>query len=220
MTEYDYSPEAFEKYLATQSRIARWVDKTNQHQPRNPFTAATPTVPDVPLPGDDYRSRAHGPPPSTQTRHRSASHSASTTRPSHSRHHTSPGPRDDYHSSSTSRHSSHHDRDRDRHHHHRSSSRHDRDRGYRSSPTSPVTSPTRSHPAYVIPQPQSQPQYSPRHQPVRSQTSPGVVYPHPKNPIVIPYGAGGYVVVPPGGSGSRRKVEMSPVRLLNVLFLL
>lgn len=31
MTEYDYSPEAYERYLATQARIARWVDNTEQH---------------------------------------------------------------------------------------------------------------------------------------------------------------------------------------------
>ncbi|KAF9009416.1 hypothetical protein BDQ17DRAFT_1322987 [Cyathus striatus] len=44
MTEYDYSPEAYERYLATQNRIARWVDNTLQHNPRNPFTPATPAV--------------------------------------------------------------------------------------------------------------------------------------------------------------------------------
>ncbi|KIK06542.1 hypothetical protein K443DRAFT_129821 [Laccaria amethystina LaAM-08-1] len=42
MTEYDYSPEAYERYLATQNRIARWVDGTLTAIPRNPFTPATP----------------------------------------------------------------------------------------------------------------------------------------------------------------------------------
>ncbi|KAF8874272.1 hypothetical protein BD779DRAFT_1566992 [Infundibulicybe gibba] len=37
MTEYDYSPEAYERHLATQHRIARWVDTTNRHEPLNPF---------------------------------------------------------------------------------------------------------------------------------------------------------------------------------------
>lgn len=37
MTEYDYSPDAYERYLATQQRIARWVDNTNQYPPSNPF---------------------------------------------------------------------------------------------------------------------------------------------------------------------------------------
>jgi hypothetical protein len=32
MTEYDYSPEAYDCYLATQNRIANWVDKTEQHR--------------------------------------------------------------------------------------------------------------------------------------------------------------------------------------------
>ena len=34
MTEYDYSPDALERYLATQTRIARWVDETEQHRPQ------------------------------------------------------------------------------------------------------------------------------------------------------------------------------------------
>lgn len=39
MTEYDYSPEAYDRYLATQNRIANWVDKTEQH--RAEFQSAT-----------------------------------------------------------------------------------------------------------------------------------------------------------------------------------
>jgi hypothetical protein len=34
MTEYDYSPEAYDRYLATQNRIAKWVDDTEQHRPQ------------------------------------------------------------------------------------------------------------------------------------------------------------------------------------------
>jgi hypothetical protein len=45
MTEYDYSPEAFERYLATQQRIARWVDQTLEQSPANPF---------IPLPPGDH----------------------------------------------------------------------------------------------------------------------------------------------------------------------
>jgi hypothetical protein len=37
MTEYDYSDEAYERYLATQNKIARWVDKTLEQPPCNPF---------------------------------------------------------------------------------------------------------------------------------------------------------------------------------------
>ncbi len=43
MTEYDFSPEAYERHLATQARIARWVDDTNSHSPENSFS---------PLPGN------------------------------------------------------------------------------------------------------------------------------------------------------------------------
>lgn len=32
MTEYDYSPEAYERFLATQNRIAKWVDDTELHR--------------------------------------------------------------------------------------------------------------------------------------------------------------------------------------------
>jgi hypothetical protein len=41
MTEYDYSPEAYERYLATQNRIAKWVDETEHH--RSEFKHAVPT---------------------------------------------------------------------------------------------------------------------------------------------------------------------------------
>ena len=46
MTEYDYSPEAYEKYLATQSRIARWVDATQQTVLVGPDVPPTPLGPD------------------------------------------------------------------------------------------------------------------------------------------------------------------------------
>lgn len=44
MTEYDYSPEAWERHIATQHRIARWVDGTLTQPPCNAFTPATPHV--------------------------------------------------------------------------------------------------------------------------------------------------------------------------------
>jgi len=52
MTEYDYSPEAYEQHLAKQARIARWVDNTHECTPADPFHS----LPDVP--GE------HGPPTS------------------------------------------------------------------------------------------------------------------------------------------------------------
>lgn len=41
MTEYDYSPEGYQRYLETQRRISKWVDNTNAHAPefRSPFGA-------------------------------------------------------------------------------------------------------------------------------------------------------------------------------------
>jgi hypothetical protein len=54
MTEYDYSPEAYERYVRKQQAIARWVDNTNLHTPANPF---------VPLPdasSSTYRSQDRG----------------------------------------------------------------------------------------------------------------------------------------------------------------
>lgn len=46
MTEYDFSPEAYERYLATQNRIARWVDETERHKTEfeHPFRAPAPVA--------------------------------------------------------------------------------------------------------------------------------------------------------------------------------
>jgi len=45
MTEYDYSPEAYERHLAKQASIARWVDNTHEFTPGDPFNPL-PSVPD------------------------------------------------------------------------------------------------------------------------------------------------------------------------------
>jgi hypothetical protein len=45
MTEYDYSPDAYERHLATQEKIARWVDETLEQSPCNPFAL---------LPSEEY----------------------------------------------------------------------------------------------------------------------------------------------------------------------
>ncbi|CAA7263516.1 unnamed protein product [Cyclocybe aegerita] len=37
MTEYDFSPDAYERHLAKQAQIANWVDQTNGSTPANPF---------------------------------------------------------------------------------------------------------------------------------------------------------------------------------------
>ncbi|PFH54420.1 hypothetical protein AMATHDRAFT_6 [Amanita thiersii Skay4041] len=46
MTEYDYSPEAYERYISTQRRIARWVDQTERHRPE--FSTGNDVTPPVP----------------------------------------------------------------------------------------------------------------------------------------------------------------------------
>ena len=48
MTEYDYSPEAYERALRTQRRISAWVDQTERHAPANPFVPL-PNEPQLPL---------------------------------------------------------------------------------------------------------------------------------------------------------------------------
>ena len=77
MTEYDYSPEAYERYLATQNRIARWVDGTLSVNPRNPFTPATPAGQPLVIPreleeydDDERRSSRHRSPPRHHREHR------------------------------------------------------------------------------------------------------------------------------------------------------
>jgi len=46
MTEYDFSPEAYDRYIQTQNRVANWVQRTEQH--RQIFEAAAPGAPGVP----------------------------------------------------------------------------------------------------------------------------------------------------------------------------
>jgi hypothetical protein len=53
MSEYDYSPEAIERHLATQRRIERWVDNTLEESPSDPFK---------PLPGE-HSTTSHHPQP-------------------------------------------------------------------------------------------------------------------------------------------------------------
>lgn len=56
MTEYDYSPEAYERYMAKQHSIANWVSKTNSYPPANPFVPTTPAVQAKSLQRDMTRS--------------------------------------------------------------------------------------------------------------------------------------------------------------------
>ena len=64
MTEYDYSPAAYERYIAQQARVSNWVDDTLQqaHAYSNPFVLS-PTLRDRSFydqPADDYHSSHHG----------------------------------------------------------------------------------------------------------------------------------------------------------------
>ncbi|KAJ3573666.1 hypothetical protein NP233_g2288 [Leucocoprinus birnbaumii] len=46
MTEYDFSPEAYDRYIQTQHRVADWVSHTEQH--RQGFESAAPGAPGIP----------------------------------------------------------------------------------------------------------------------------------------------------------------------------
>jgi len=59
MTEYDYSPEGYERYLATQRRIANWVNQTEHHRPQ--FGPTTQSVADT---RTKHHRHYHRPPPS------------------------------------------------------------------------------------------------------------------------------------------------------------
>ncbi|KAF5388951.1 hypothetical protein D9757_005046 [Collybiopsis confluens] len=50
MTEYDYSPEAYDRYKAKLRSIDRWVHNTERYEPANPFMP-TPAMPTARLPG-------------------------------------------------------------------------------------------------------------------------------------------------------------------------
>ncbi|KIK62822.1 hypothetical protein GYMLUDRAFT_72547 [Collybiopsis luxurians FD-317 M1] len=56
MTEYDYSPEAYERYKAKLRSIDRWVQDTEKYEPANPFMP-TPALGPVRLPGSETSSR-------------------------------------------------------------------------------------------------------------------------------------------------------------------
>jgi hypothetical protein len=62
MTEYDYSPEAYDRYLATQRRIANWVDQTEHHRPQ--FGPTTQSVADFSNSRTKHHRRYYRPPPS------------------------------------------------------------------------------------------------------------------------------------------------------------
>jgi len=65
MTEYDYSPEAYERHIAKQQSIARWVERQAQEAPRyaNPFLPSEAGVPEqqpryIPTHNNEDRQRS------------------------------------------------------------------------------------------------------------------------------------------------------------------
>lgn len=200
MTEYDYSPEAYERFMATQNRIAKWVDTTQQHQPRNPFTPSTPAPPTFhqPLPRhirsssrhrDDNRSHH-----SRDSRHRDRDRDLSPSASGSGRHgpprpRTAP-PREDIYGQQYPQHSKHSNSQ------YSLASRAQTPRHTRSRSSSQHTSSTARPPplrsqTYMAPPP------LPTRHPVRSNTSPIVAYPG-RSPLVVDTGTS-YVVVPPKG---------------------
>lgn len=58
MTEYDFSPDAWERHLQTQHRIAEWVDQTEQYRPEFGPEAVQHTRPDF-FQRSSHRRRSH-----------------------------------------------------------------------------------------------------------------------------------------------------------------
>ncbi|KAF9450703.1 hypothetical protein P691DRAFT_440391 [Macrolepiota fuliginosa MF-IS2] len=204
MTEYNYSPDAYERYLATQQRIARWVDNTNQHRPSNPFvlspTSESQSMRDLPPPTSSASRAPSGSLASYNSKARSRSSDTAQRRPGLSDSHNTPVPTlrssAEDSRSSPSHHISPSSRSRSTRHSHRSSSSSrytSRSSRTHSTTTSFKTvTPNSDGPTYVK----------------RSDTQ----------PILVPIdgGRGGYVIVPP--RGTRMEVLVSSCLLL-LLFL-
>lgn len=97
MTEYDYSPEAYDRYLATQHRISNWRDDVNRYKFQPPPLPLLPTAKPVPAPIKPLpkRSQSQGyvtvypaaqPPPTRPTPSRSYTTAPNAVYPPTSRH--------------------------------------------------------------------------------------------------------------------------------------
>ena len=62
MTEYDYSPDAYKRHLATQEKIARWVDETLEQSPCNPFEPLPPERFTTQTPQPEFHATPEGDP--------------------------------------------------------------------------------------------------------------------------------------------------------------
>lgn len=81
MTEYDYSPEGYERYLSTQNRVSNWVQEQNHRMQKytNPYTTRSVSTPPI--------EHAHRSSSRDRSHHRSFSH---TSRPEPRRSLTTP----------------------------------------------------------------------------------------------------------------------------------
>jgi len=186
MTEYDYSPEAYERYMATKARISNWVDNVSQSM-QTPSSHAS---------SDQYRSR----PLYSQSQPHSRSHSHSHSQ--HSRSNSASR------TPSREHHYYHREPTRQRSHSY-SSSRPHATRSF----TQPVHSRTYSYAFNQLPPPAPIPLPPPPFPftplaPRRSRTLPppphNIVYHH----YDVPRGGGSYVIIPPVYGGAPPQIRM------------
>ncbi|KAJ7110281.1 hypothetical protein C8R43DRAFT_166532 [Mycena crocata] len=80
MTEYDFSPEAYNRHLETQARIARWTHSTHRVPQADPFAPPTSANPAASLPHNSSLP-PHSTPHRRRTRSSDRSHSRKTSPP-------------------------------------------------------------------------------------------------------------------------------------------
>jgi len=85
MTEYDYSPAAYEKYINTQVRVSNWVSSQSDHTQNygNPFMPSA-YLPPKPLPGEQSSRKPVKSPPRSRSSTTSAPSSTTATTPTKS----------------------------------------------------------------------------------------------------------------------------------------
>ncbi|KAK0191814.1 hypothetical protein F5146DRAFT_614286 [Armillaria mellea] len=207
MTEYDFSPEAAERYQATMRRISRWVDDADAHacEFKSPFVPRSDVGDDdarpqptlsrgmskrvppplyAPVPGP-MPPHSHGPAPPPPRPQPVPLHGPAPP-PSHSRHTHSPTRR------SSTRHSSSH----------QSQSKHRSGSSYYVSPTpTPTPPPVPYYPGY------NNPYYQARPSPYAPPPPPQPQYYRSGNVTYAPP-PGGYVVIPQKGRSSKVVVSI------------
>ncbi|KAF9450711.1 hypothetical protein P691DRAFT_440799 [Macrolepiota fuliginosa MF-IS2] len=204
MTEYDYSPQARERYIEKQLAIARWVDETNHYPPANPFLSSEAPGTSDSVQRPDFASPDYNPDSDSYFGHYSSRDRRRSGDDSHHR-------RRSNHGSPRTSHSARR--------HLRSSS----------SPPSPHTSypraaPTSNQYPYLYAPGYAQPQHSQDRYPSNAATitppmsSPQPYTPYgrssPNQPILIPMNGreGGYYLVQPRGVTYQVVVSLLPFR--------